>query len=137
MRIEMKREAELAKRRGLANRTAVAVVTLILGFVIAYLLSALLFSKEIITVDFFYNELAIPETVNQAMLQIGFAFVIVIILQLIVVMAFGLTNPAARARPGTPTVEAKDLDYYDAHYNFQAASNPVEMNQQEYQPGQD
>ena len=104
MRIDMKRDAEVAKRKGLAGRTIVAVVSLIVGFVIAYAVSLWLFSSELVTSNFFYKELSIPVTVSEGILQLFISIIII-----------ALASPSARERPGTPTAIAKDPDYYESY----------------------
>ena len=62
MRIDMKRDAETAKRKGFAGRTIFAVVALIVGFVLSYVVTTYLFNNEILTDSFFYNQLLRPGT---------------------------------------------------------------------------
>jgi len=117
MRIDMKRDAEVAKRKGLAGRTTAAVISLVVGFGIAYAVSLWLFKSEHITSNFFYTQLSVPITVSEGILQIFVAIMIVFLLQFIAIIAFALASPSARERPGTPSAVARDPDYYES-YSF-------------------
>lgn len=117
MRIEMKRDAETAKRKGLANRTVFAVIALIVGFVLSYVVATYLFNNEILTYNFFYNQLFIPKTVSEDIIRFAVAFVMVFVLQFFAIIAYAIASPEARVRPGTPTAIAQDPDYYEV-YNY-------------------
>ncbi len=115
MRIDMKRNAEVAKRKGLANRTAFAILALFGGFVVAYVLTSVLFSREVLKVNFFYNELHVPRDVSEGIIYLAVAFLFTFFFQFIAIMVYALANPTARERPGTPTAVAKDPDYYETY----------------------
>lgn len=117
MRIDMKRNAETAKRKGLANRTIFAVTALIVGFTFSYVVATYLFNKEILTDSFFYNQLFIPTTVSEGILRLAVAFVMMFVLQFFAIIAYAIASPEARVRPGTPTAIAQDPDYYEI-YNY-------------------
>jgi hypothetical protein len=115
MRIDMKRDAETAKRKGLAGRTIFAVVALVVGFGLSYLITTYLFNNEILTDSFFYNQLFIPRTVSEGILRLGLAFVMVFVIQFFAIIAYAVASPEARVRPGTPTAIAQDPDYYEVY----------------------
>lgn len=117
MRIDMKRDAELAQRKGFAGRTIIAVIALILGFALSYAVTTYLFANEIVTVYFFYYQLFIPETVSEGVIRLGLAFVMLFVLQFFAIMAYAVFSPEARVRTGTPTAVAQDPDYYEV-YNY-------------------
>ena len=120
MRIEMKREAELAKRKGLANRTMFALIGMGVTLALAYLVTTILFSLEVITPRFFYSELSVPPEVSEGVLQLAVVFLLFCVFQLIMMMGFAVISPEARARTGKPTIDVKEPDYFDQHYNYQA-----------------
>ena len=117
MRIDMKKDAELAKRKGFAGRTVFAVTALIVGFALSYALTHYLFSNEIVSANFFYNQLFVPRTVSEEIIKFALAFVMVFVLQFFSIIAYALASPQARVRTGTPTAIAQDPDYYEA-YNY-------------------
>ncbi len=115
MRIDMKRDAETAKRKGFAGRTIFAVVALIVGFALSYVVTTYLFNNEILTDSFFYNQLFVPRTVSEDVLRLAVAFVMVFVLQFFAIIAYAIASPEAKIRPGTPTAIAQDPDYYEAY----------------------
>ena len=126
MRIEMKREAELAKRKGLANRTFFALLGMGVTLVLAYLLMTILFSLEVITPAFFYSELSVPAEVSEGIIQLAVVILLFCGFQLLMMMGFAILSPEARTRTGEPTLESKELDYFDQHYNYQAQTQYAE-----------
>ena len=115
MRIDMKRDAETAKRKGLAGRTIFAVTALIVGFGLSYAVTTYLFNSEVLNVNFFYNQLFVPRTVSEGIVRFAVAFVMVFVLQFVSIIAYAVASPEARVRPGTPTAIAQDPDYYEAY----------------------
>jgi hypothetical protein len=115
MRIDMKRQAEVSKRQGLANKTTLAILAFVIGFVVAYLGTSYLFSAEILSVNFFYKELFIPDTVSEGVIRVALALLLVFFLQFMGIIAYALASPSAKVRPGTPTALARDPDYYEVY----------------------
>ena len=115
MRIDMKRQAEVSKRQGLASKTTLALLAFVIGFVIAYLATGYLFSAEILSVNFFYKELFIPDTVSEGVIRFAVALLLVFFLQFMAIMVYALASPSAKMRPGTPTAMAQDPDYYEVY----------------------
>jgi len=117
MRIDMKRQAEVSKRQGLASKTTLAVLAFVIGFAVTYLGTTYLFSAEIVNVNFFYKELFIPDTVSEGVIRVAMALLLVFFLQFLAIIVFALASPSAKVRPGTPTALAQDPDYYEV-YNY-------------------
>ena len=117
MRIDMKHDTELARRKGLTGRTIVATTWLIMGFVIAYFLTDWLFKSELISPNFFYSQLFIPETIDEGIIRVGLMAIIVVVMQFFMLIGFAVASPTARARPGTPTPFAKDPDPYEPKFS--------------------
>ncbi len=116
MWIDKKRQVETEKRKGLSVRTGIVVGVLVIGFVGTYLLTSWLFSSGTLSVDVFYNDLGIPRTINENIIQLGLVLFMVIALQFLAVMGFALTNPEARKRSGMPSAIAQNPDYLDSQY---------------------
>ncbi len=117
MRIDMKHDTELARRKGLTGRTIVATTWLIMGFAIAYFLTDWLFKSELISPNFFYDQLFIPRTIDEGIIRAGLMAIIVVAMQFFMLIGFAVASPTARARPGTPTPFAKDPDPYEPKFN--------------------
>lgn len=113
MRIEMKHEAELEKRKGLTWRTIVSVVWLFAAFFASYLITLWLFSEEYLTTGHFYQSLQVPTSISETVITIGTAFVIFLAIQFIVLILFALASPNAKRRPGVPRAESDDPDPYE------------------------
>ena len=118
MRLDAQRERELAKRKGLAMRTILAVIWLAICFGLAYLLMQYLFDNELLTYKFFYNRLFIPRTVSETAILIGSMLVIVVVVNFFVLIGYGLISPSGRRRPGTPSLYSEDPDPDEQKYNY-------------------
>ncbi|MGB3713450.1 MAG: hypothetical protein WA996_03380 [Candidatus Promineifilaceae bacterium] len=118
MRIEKKHEAELEKRKGLTKRTILAGLWLFISFAISYLAAGWLMSSDILGLDFFYEDIGIPETVSEVVMQIAVAFVIFLMIQFVVLIGYAVTSPKAKMRPGTPTTYSSEKDPYDQTINY-------------------
>ena len=118
MRIEMKHDHELAKRKGNARRTVVAIGWIALCFVIAYFITEWLFNQEILNINFFYSRLLIPRTVDELFVRLGFMAVIVIVMQFFILIGFALSSPVGRMRPGRASAYSRDPDPDDHRYDY-------------------
>jgi hypothetical protein len=118
MRLEMKRDAELAKRKGQTVRFVLATIWLAFCFGVAYLVSEFLLQGDYLSMDFFYTYLFIPRTVDEIYVRIGFMIVIVVIMQFFVLIAYALASPIGRKHPGTPTLESPNPDPNASKYDY-------------------
>ena len=116
MWIDRRRAVEAEKRKGLSARTGIVVGVLVMGFIGAYLLTALLFSTGTLSVDMFYSDLGIPITVSENTIHIALVLIIVLSLQFLAVLGFAMANPEARKRSGQPSAVAQSPDLYDSQY---------------------
>jgi flagellar basal body-associated protein FliL len=118
MRLEMKRNAEVAQRKGLTVRTIVAVCWFALAAVIGYFLVNWMFENGIVTANFFYSQLFIPGTVDEIFIRTGLILFVVFILEFMAIMVFALTSSQARQKTGRARAEAQVHDPFDNyHYN--------------------
>lgn len=117
MRLERKRDAELAKRKGLAVKTIIALFWFGLCFAAAYYLVNWLLESETITYGFFYSRFSIPRTVDEEFIRFGLMFVIVVLIQFFVLIGYAFASPTGRLRPGDPSLTSRepdpDADRYD------------------------
>lgn len=118
MRLDAKRDRELAKRRGFALRTVLAVIWLGICFVGAYYLVEYLFASELLTFGFFRGQLRIPFEISDTAIVIGLMVVIVVAINFIVLVIYGLFSPAGRRRPGTPSMYSADPDLDDHKFDY-------------------
>jgi hypothetical protein len=118
MRLDAKRERELARRKGLALRTILAVIWLGLCFVAAYYLVNYLFEIEVFTWGLFRLQLRIPYSVSDLAIQIGAMVVVVVAINFVVLVIFGLFSATGRRRPGTPSLYSAEPDPDDRKYDY-------------------
>lgn len=118
MRLDMKKDAELAKRKGTARKTILAVLWLALCVAVAYFITEWLFESGTITTGFFYNQLYIPSTVDELFIRIGFIVVLVIIMQFFVLLGYAFSSPQGRTRPGNATAYSKNPDPNEGKYDY-------------------
>lgn len=110
MRLDVIREHEIARRKGLAKRTAFAVLWLVVGLILGYLLATLLVHTGTLKADVLFSQLSWSTEIGETVLKIGFTLIVVLILQFFVVIGFALTSPEARKKSGMPTAVAQDPD---------------------------
>ena len=113
MRLEKKKQQELAKREGLAKRTIAMVIWLILSFAVAYFLTDFLFNEAYLTESMFYNDLRIPNDVPEFGLKLMTMFVIVVCMQIIFYVGYFIASPEGRRRTGEATTYSRNKDPFD------------------------
>jgi Na+-driven multidrug efflux pump len=118
MRLDAKRERELARRKGLAWRTILAVIWLALCFGLAFLIMSYLFDNDLLSYNFFYSRLFIPHEVSETALLIASMIVVVVIINFIVLLGYGLFSPVGRRRPGTPSMHSSEPDLDDRKHDY-------------------
>lgn len=117
MWIDKKRQVETEKRKGFSTRTIISLVVLSIGFIISYFFTGWLLSSGIVTMDLFYVDLSIPETISQSVIRFAMVLVTVFVMQTASVIGFAMATPNARKRSGQPTALAQDPDFYESQYD--------------------
>jgi TRAP-type C4-dicarboxylate transport system permease small subunit len=110
MRLEKKRDSELAERKGLAVRTIIQTIWLVLSGIIAYVALDWIFSSEQLTYDFFYTSLGIPRSVPEAVIMGVLIILIVLVMQFFLVMGYAIASPQGRQRTGDPSPYSSTYD---------------------------
>jgi hypothetical protein len=118
MRLDAKRERELAKRKGLAVRTILAFAWLAFCFVVAYFLVNYLFQEDVFTWRFFRTQLRIPYTVSDLAIQFGVMVVLVVAVNFVILVIYGLFSSTGRRRPGTPSMYSADPDPDEHKFDY-------------------
>lgn len=116
MRLEKKREEELAKRRGLTGRTIIQVIWLLITGTLAYFFVNYLFSQGIVTANIFYNQLLIPRSVPEIGLKLLMVLGIVIVMQIVFSIGFIIASPEGRRRTGDATLKSRNKDPFDDRF---------------------
>ena len=116
MRLEKKRDEELARRKGLTGKTIVQVIWLLVTGSLAYLFVNYLFSQEIITASVFYNQLYIPRSVPEIGLKLIVVLGMVIVMQIVFSMGYIIASPEGRRRTGDATMHSRNKDPFDDRF---------------------
>ena len=116
MRIEKKKEQELARRKGLTRRTVIQVIWLLISGVIGYFIVQALFGGGYLSMDFFRNDLAIPQAVPDIAIQGALVLLIVFVMQFFLILGYVVASPQGRARSGQPTAYSSNPDPLENEY---------------------
>jgi uncharacterized membrane protein len=116
MRLEKKREEELAKRKGLTGKTIIQVIWLLFTGTLAYFFTNYLFSQGIISANTFYNQLFIPRSVPELGVKLIMVFGLVIIMQIIFSLGYIIASPEGRRRTGDATLTSRNKDPFDDRF---------------------
>ncbi len=112
MRLDRKKEEEVARRRGSASKTLIQMVWLLISLAIAYALTLYLFNQGTITADFLYRQ-GIPRSIPEWGLQLGVTLLITIFMQMFLLLGFVIANPEGRRKLGEPTLVSRNKDVFD------------------------
>jgi len=118
MRLDIQRQAEAARRKGLAVRTILGLIWLALCFGAAYYLISWLFDSGELTPNFFWNQLFIPRRIDADGLKILISVVIVVIMNFFVLLGYGFSSSTGRTRPGTPSMKSRNPDPNDKRFDY-------------------
>lgn len=116
MRIEKKREQELARREGLTRRTIIQVIWLLISGVFAYFIVQALFGAGVITMQFFYQDLAVPADIPEIAIRGALILIIVFIMQFFLIFGYVVASPQGRARSGKPSAYSRNPDPLENEY---------------------
>lgn len=110
MLLEKQRARETANYKGLAIRTIIQTVWLIITGTIAYFVLQRLFEEEIISYTWIYSRFFIPNWVPEWVLLAAIILIIVIIMQFFLLLGFAFFSPLGRIRPGKPSLRKTVVD---------------------------
>lgn len=112
MRLERKKEEELARRKGSTGKAIIQFIWLIISFGVAYFLVDYVIDVGYISYNMFYN-VGIPREVSPVVIMIVLMLVIVVAMQFIMFIGYVIVNPEGRRHTGNPTLKSKTQDPYD------------------------
>jgi hypothetical protein len=113
MRLEKKRQEELAERKGLTGKTIIQIIWLVISFAISYIVLEAFEANDTISFVRIHRSLSLPPEVPTWAVQVGIMLIFVLVMQFILFMAFVWTSPEGRRRPGQPTLESRSKDPFD------------------------
>lgn len=114
MRLEKKRDEEMAARKGMTGRTIVGFIWLATSAVLAYFLVTYLIEAKYISVRMFY-EAGIPRFVPGWVFIAGITIFIVLLMQFFLIMGFMIASPEGRRRTGEPSLHSHTKEPFDDH----------------------
>jgi TRAP-type C4-dicarboxylate transport system permease small subunit len=110
MRLDRKRDAELARRKGLTTRTIIQFLWLGISAFLAYLAIDWLFDSGQLSYEFFYSTLFIPRSVPEIAILAALVLVVVAIMQFFLVLGYAIASPQGRERSGNPSPYSTTYD---------------------------
>lgn len=110
MRLDRKRQAEQASRKGLTIRTIVQFTWLAISAVLAYVAINWLFDSGQLTYRLFYESLFIPRSVPEPVILAALVLVAVFIMQFFLVLGYAIASPQGRERTGDPSPYSATYD---------------------------
>jgi hypothetical protein len=116
MRLDRRREEELARRKGLTTRAIVQGIWLLISAVAAYFFVRYLMDNDYLSYAFLYNRVLVPRWIPEWAVLLGLVLIGVIILQFFFLLAFALVSAQGRAKSGTPTAYSSNPDPFDSDY---------------------
>ena len=116
MRLEKKRDRELARRKGLARRTVALVLWLIISGVIAYFAVRYLFETQLLDYNYFYFVLGLPAWVPRWAITAVLVLFTGSLMQFFFIFGYTITRPEGRRRSGKPTTHTTNPDPFENDY---------------------
>lgn len=112
MKLEKKRDEEIAARKGMTGKTIVGFIWLAISAVLAYFLVTYLIDEKYISVRMFY-EAGIPRYVPSWVFIGAIMIFIVLLMQFFLVMGFMIASPEGRRRTGEPSLHSHTKEPFD------------------------
>ncbi len=113
MKIQQKKERELAQREGSAKTTLIQGTWLLISFIIAYFLFSYLDSSGTLTVRAIRSALFIPGSIPDWGILAGAMLIFVIISQIALALGFFLASPSGRRKAGHGDLYSRHNDMND------------------------
>jgi ABC-type sugar transport system permease subunit len=112
MRLEKKKDEEIAARKGMTGKTIIAFIWLTISGVIAFFLIKYMFDTDVLRYRTFYN-MGIPNSVPQWVILGALIIIVVVIMQTFLMLGFMLASPEGRRRTGDPTLHSHRKEPFD------------------------
>lgn len=116
MRIDRKRDEELARRKGFARRTVIQSIWLLLSAAATYFFLRYLIDNDHLSYELFYSQLSLPRWLPEWAILLALIVVGVVILQFFFFLAFALASSEGRAQTGRATPFSRHHDPFDDDY---------------------
>lgn len=110
MRLDRKRQAEQARRKGMTVRTIIQLLWLAISAILAYFAINWLFDSGQLSYQFFYEDLFIPRSVPEPLILAALIFIAVVFMQFFLVLGYAIASPQGRERTGNPSPYSSTYD---------------------------
>lgn len=112
MRLEKKKDEEIAARKGMTGKTIVAFIWLAISAVAAYFLVQYIFDTDALRYSTFYN-MGLPKQVPNWAIMAAMVLLVVAVMQSVLIFGFMLASPEGRRRTGDASLYSHSNDPYD------------------------
>ena len=115
MRLEKKKDEEIAARKGMTGKTIIAFIWLAISAVAAYVLVKYMFDTDVLRYSTFYN-MGLPNQVPQWAIMAVMILFVVAIMQVFLMFGFIFASPEGRRRTGDASLYSHSKDPYDENH---------------------
>ena len=112
MRLEKKKDEEIAARKGMTGKTIIAFIWLGISAVVAYFLVQYIFDTGILRYSTFYN-MGLPKLIPNWVIMGAMVLLVVAVMQSFLMFGFMLASPEGRRRTGDASLYSHSKDPYD------------------------
>ena len=112
MRLEKKKDEELAARKGMTGRTIIGFIWLAISGVLAYLLVKYLIDGNVLKLNIFY-QMGVPRQIPTWVFMGVLILLIVILMQMFLLVGFMFASPEGRRHTGDPSLHSRSKDPFD------------------------
>ncbi|MDX1615303.1 MAG: hypothetical protein R3300_13395 [Candidatus Promineifilaceae bacterium] len=117
MRLERKKEAELARRKGNAVRTIIMLLWLLFSGLVAWGITEWLQESGTLTIQRVRTYLFLSPEIDSLWIRLGMMLIIIMAMQLVLLFVFAMFSKSARRRPGDASLYSRqkegNVDKYD------------------------
>lgn len=112
MRLEKKKDEEIAARKGMTGKTIIAFIWLSISAVVAYFLVKYMFDTSVLRYSAFYN-MGLPKQIPNWVIMATMVLFVVAIMQAFLMFGFIFASPEGRRRTGDASLYSHSKDPYD------------------------
>ncbi|PID85440.1 MAG: hypothetical protein CSA11_07815 [Chloroflexi bacterium] len=116
MRLEKKKDEEIAARKGMTGKTILTFIWLIISTVVAYGFINYLIDIGILSYSMFYS-VGLPRLIPEWVITIVLVLVVVVLIQIFLFFGFVIVSPEGRRKTGTPTAYSRKNNSFDQFDN--------------------
>lgn len=112
MRLEKKKDEEIAARQGMTGKTIIAFIWFAITAVAAYFLVKYVFDTNVLKYSTFYN-MGIPRQVPNWIIMAALILFVVVIMQSFLMFGFMIASPEGRRHTGNASLHSHSKNPYE------------------------